>query len=123
MREEFEKEAKRRHKPRLLITIAVGVGLKVIEESYNITEISKYTYFLAHLGTTCLGGAFVVVQCPSSVMRRQHLPCGHSRDTKEIPCGCSKKHIYCPIDEKISQNHCLVKISNYLEFGSSGVIN
>ena len=41
MREEFESEASRKRKERLLLTAAVGVGEQIIDSSYNITEISQ----------------------------------------------------------------------------------
>ena len=49
---------------------------------------------------------------PVSVVHRQLLPCGHSRD-----------HISCSMDLKFGQNLCLDKIWDKLEFGSPGVIN
>ena len=53
------------------------------------------------------GGPMSVFRRASSVVRRQHLPCGHSRG-----------HIFCSIDLKFGQNVCLAKISNELEFRS-----
>ena len=47
---------------------------------------------------------------PMSVVRHQHLPCGHARD-----------HIFCSIDLKFGQNVCLIKfwtISNIGHLGS-----
>ena len=41
MRMEFEEEANRKNKAPLLLTVAVGVGEDIIDNSYNITEISK----------------------------------------------------------------------------------
>ena len=41
MRMEFEEEANRKNKAPLLLTAAVGVGEDIIDNSYNITEISK----------------------------------------------------------------------------------
>ena len=66
--------------------------------------------FLAHLSTTCLRWAFVVVQC--LFLCRQHLHCGHSRG-----------NIFSSTDLKFGQNVCLDKISDECEFGSSWVKN
>lgn len=46
MRDEFNKEAVRTSKTRLLISIAVAVGEETIAKSYNITEISKHVDFI-----------------------------------------------------------------------------
>ncbi|XP_053383573.1 acidic mammalian chitinase-like [Mercenaria mercenaria] len=46
MRDEFDKESVRTNKPRLLISIAVGVGEQIITDSYNISEISRYVDYI-----------------------------------------------------------------------------
>jgi len=42
LKEEFEKEAVRTQRPRLLLTAAVGIGLSTVEEAYDIPAMSKY---------------------------------------------------------------------------------
>ena len=40
------------------------------DEATHKTQVSSYT-FLAHLSTTCSRGAFRVILCPLSALRRQ----------------------------------------------------
>ena len=42
---------------------------------------------------------------------------------KEMPCGCFRGQLYCPIDIKIDQNVFLDEICNEFEFRSPGVMN
>ena len=41
---------------------------------------------------------------------------------KEIPCGCSRGHIFCPSDLEIGQNVCLDVILDEYEFQSPVVL-
>ena len=58
---------------------------------------------------TCIHRPFLAHLSITSVVRCQHLPCGHSISH------------FCSIDLKLGQNVCLDKILNKLEFESLGV--
>ncbi|KAJ8318037.1 hypothetical protein KUTeg_003128 [Tegillarca granosa] len=49
LREEFEKEAQRTGKPRLIVSAAVAAGKDKIDVSYEIPEISRSVYFYDYL--------------------------------------------------------------------------
>ena len=69
-------------------------------------------HFQLTLSTLCSGELFVVVQSPSPIVHRQHLPCRQSGG-----------HLFRLIDLKIGQTVFLNRLSEELEFGSPGVKN
>lgn len=49
LREEFEKEASKTGRPRLLLTMAVPAGIEYIDKGYDIPKLNKYVFGIAIL--------------------------------------------------------------------------
>ena len=76
-----------------------------------VWEWVKECRYMEDNSSVVLKGSFC--GCPMSVVRYQHLACGHSRG-----------HIYSgPMDQKSGQNVCPDEILNEFEFGSSWFMN